>query len=391
MDTTRLASIAGKPRRAAALTLLVLALGACAADPAASPTAGSPTTPATASAEPTDVAPKALNQVVIPAPSLEGNLLGDPAERELWIYLPPQYFESEEALPVAYYLPGFGQRTVNGVTMPGRLDQVFETIDPMIVVVVPGDTSMGGSFYVDSIANGNWEQFITEEVVEYVDANFRTIPAAESRGLMGASMGGFGALNLGMRHPDVFGAVYATSPGVLNESGVAEMGFFDSEENIAEGLATLEAAGTAQGKDVVAALQTPNYVFGLSLAYGLAFSPATEPPYISYPFARTDGAITRDDAVWSVWNAGFGDWDLKVAEFKDNLLSLSAIGIDCPSDDEFAWISDGCPYLDAQLTAAGIDHEYQVTTGGHEDLTGKRIVEGMLPFMATHLVGGSDG
>ena len=375
--------------------MLLLTLAACSADPAASPIAsggnasgGNASTEPTT--EPTELAPRALNQRLIPAPSLEGNLLGDPAERDLWIYLPPQYFESEEPLPVAYYLPGFGQTTMNGITMPADLDRVFATLDPMIVVVVPGNTSTGGSFYVNSPANGDWETFVTEDVVHYIDANFRTIPSAESRGLMGASMGGFGALNLGMRHPDVFSTVYASSPGLLNEGGVAEMHFFDSEEHIVEALDVLDAASMVQGQDVVAALQTPSYQFGLELAYGLAFSPAAEPPYIAYPFARADGGVVKDDAVWSAWDAGFGDWDLKVAEFRDNLSSL-AIGIDCPSDDEFAWISDGCPYLDEQLTAAGIDHDYVVTTGGHEDLTGGRITEGMLPFMAEHLVRESVG
>ena len=74
------------------------------------------------SAEPTELAPRALNQRVIPAPSLEGKPRSDePAERELWIYLPPQYFESDAALPVAYYLPWVRETTINGVTMPGEL------------------------------------------------------------------------------------------------------------------------------------------------------------------------------------------------------------------------------------------------------------------------------
>ena len=80
----------------------------------------------------------------------------------------------------------------------------------------------------------------------------------------------------------------------------------------------------------------------LELAYGLAFSPATESPYLAYPFTRKGGVLTKDDDVWAAWDAGFGDWDLKVAEFEDNLASLSGLGFDCPSDDEFAWIPAGC-------------------------------------------------
>ena len=369
----------------ALLAAAVLALGACSATPSNSPTDTDAQPTAQPSAKPTEIAPRALNQRVIPAPSLEGNLLGEPAERELWIYLPPQYFESDAALPVAYYLPGFGETTINGVTMPGELDAAFATLDPMIIVVVSGVTAAGGSFYVDSPANGNWEQFITEDVVDYVDANFRTIPAVESRGIFGGSMGGFGALNLAMRHPDIFGAVYASTPGLLDDRGVAQMGFFDSDEQILETLGTLETASDQEGAAVSEALVPPNYISQLEFAYGLAFAPSTEPPYFAFPFTQADGELARDDAVMSTWDAGFGDWGAKVDEFRDNLAQLAGIGFVCASDDEFEWIPQGCVYLDAQLTDADIDHEYLVTTGGHDDATGARTIDTMLPFMAAHL------
>lgn len=326
-----------------------------------------------------------LNLRTVPAPSLEGNLLGDPTEREVWVYLPPQYFESDDALPVVYYLPGFGETFVVGVDLPVDLDEAFATIDPMIVVVVPGQTSVGGSFYVDSPANGNWEQFVAEDVVGYVDANFRTLADAQTRGIAGFSMGGFGALNLGMRHPDVFGAVYATAPGLLDDGGVADMGLFDFDNVIGSALDTVEGAAGLDGADVGEALADSPRAF--DLAYGLAFAPAPEPPYLTYPYTRTGGVLTRDDAVWDTWSAGFGDWDRKVAEFEDNLAGLSGLGFDCASDDDYAWIPDGCVHLDAQLTAAGIDHQYTVTTGGHEGGSGPQIVGALLPFMADHLDG----
>ncbi|MGY4644504.1 alpha/beta hydrolase [Cellulomonas sp. URHB0016] len=361
------------------MALLVVGLGACWSGPSGPP-AATPATP-----EPTEVAVRPLNLRDVPAPSLEGNLLGDPAEREVLVYLPPQYFESDDALPVVYYLPGFTEEWITGVQMPDDLDTAFATVDPMIVAVVSGVTSVGGSFFVDSPANGDWETFVTEDVVDYVDENFRTLAAAETRGITGYGMGGFGALNLGMRHPDVFGAVYATTPGLLDADGVADMGFFDSEAHVAEMVDTLEHTGTLDGAEVGETLGDLPYLSQLELAYGLAFSPATDSPYLAFPYARTGGVVTKDDAVWSAWDAGFGDWDQKVPEFRDNLASLSGIGFDCPSNDEFTWIPQGCAYLDAQLTTAGIDHQYTVTTGGHEDASGRRITEGLLPFMAAHV------
>jgi S-formylglutathione hydrolase FrmB len=202
-------------------------------------------------------------------------------------------------------------------------------------------------------------------------------------------MGGFGALNLGMRHPDVFGAVYATTPGLLDDGGVAEMGSFDTEEQIGATLDTLERAEALDGAEAAAVLGEEAHP--LELAYGLAFSPAHESPYLDYPFTRAESTLTKDDDVWAAWDSGFGDWDLKVAEFEENLESLSGLGFDCPSDDEFAWIPEGCSYLDAQLTAAGIDHQYTVNTGGHSDPSGERTTDLLLPFMAAHLVGDAAG
>ena len=95
--------------------------------------------------------------------------------------------------------------------------------------------------------------------------------------------------------------------------------------------------------------------------------------------------------MWATWEAGFGDWDLKVAEFEDNLAGLSGLGFDCAGDDDYAWIPEGCVHLDAQLTAAGIDHQYTVTSGGHEGGSGPQIVGALLPFMADHLVGEPTG
>ena len=91
---------------------------------------------------------------------------------------------------------------------------------------------MGGSFYVNSPVTGNWEDFITQDVVGYVDSHFRTLAQAESRGITGHSMGGFGALNIAMHRPDVFSAVYSMSPGLFDENGLQESQMFDNDSLI---------------------------------------------------------------------------------------------------------------------------------------------------------------
>jgi enterochelin esterase-like enzyme len=82
----------------------------------------------------------------------------------------------------------------------------------MIVVLPDSKTIYNGSMYSSSVTTGDFEQFIARDVVAYIDAHYRTIPDRTSRGLVGHSMGGYGASRIGMKHPEVFGALYIMSP-----------------------------------------------------------------------------------------------------------------------------------------------------------------------------------
>ena len=81
----------------------------------------------------------------------------------------------------------------------------------MIVVMPNARNAFDGSFYTNSPVTGNWEQFIVRDLVNYVDHKYRTLRTRKARGLAGHSMGGYGALRIGMRHPETFSAVYALS------------------------------------------------------------------------------------------------------------------------------------------------------------------------------------
>ena len=153
----------------------------------------------------------------IPAPSLAGDMLGVINEREISIYLPPSYFTSDKRYPVVYFLPGY-LCTAMGLTFPNDVDRLIEdgAIQEMIIVSASGKNELGGSFYVNSPVTGNWEDFIVEDVVGYVDANYRTVPEAGSRAISGFSMGGYGALNLAMKHPDLFSVGLCHEPGAVH-------------------------------------------------------------------------------------------------------------------------------------------------------------------------------
>jgi enterochelin esterase-like enzyme len=165
----------------------------------AAPTSTPTRIPATATAIPATAVPtetyRPYKIVKIAAPSLTNNLVGESAEREIQIYLPPSYTTSNKRFPVVYYLPGYGDSGMIGFYLPDEMDKLIQSgkVKDMIVVVAPGTNKLGGSFYVNSPVTGNWEDFITQDVVNYVDSHYRTLAQPASRGITGHSMGGFGA------------------------------------------------------------------------------------------------------------------------------------------------------------------------------------------------------
>ena len=126
-----------------------------------------------------------------------------------------------------------------------------------------------------------------------------------------------------------------------------------------------------------------------TVAYGLAFAPDPQKPpfYFDYPYSETNGNLVRDEMVWKQWNSGFGGIPEKIAQYKDNFLRLKGITVDYGTNDEFAWIPQGCIYFDKQLTAAGIPHEMAVHNGNHQSSLDKRVLEHMVPFFSELLVG----
>ncbi|MBK9601609.1 MAG: hypothetical protein IPO36_07165 [Anaerolineales bacterium] len=165
-----------------------------------------------------------INTIKISAPSLKNNLVGEAAERTIQVYLPPSYGIPDKHFPVIYYLPGYGDSGMIGFNLPGSMDRLVSDgkVNEIIIVVANGMNKLGGSFYTNSPVTGNWEDFIAQDVVGYVDGHFRTLAQAESRGITGHSMGGFGALNIAMHRPDVFGVVCSMSPGLFDENGLTD-------------------------------------------------------------------------------------------------------------------------------------------------------------------------
>lgn len=352
--------------------------------PAATPLAAS-TAPVVTT--PPDDAAERYSTLFIQAPSLRDNQIGESDKRALRVYLPPSYFTTDARYPVIYYLPGFTDTAMLGVSLPNDADALMRqgAIQEMIIVVANGVNRLGGSFYVNSPAIGRWEDFIVSDVVTYVDAHYRTQPHASARAISGHSMGGFGAINIGMRHPDVFSVVYSLSPGLFDPDGLAESQMFSSERAISRFIdysQRLEALPVEKAERAM--LSAPD---AFTLAYGLAFAPnvGKHPPYVDYPYSRSGDNLVRDAAIWQTWDAGFGGIPAEIQQYRENLLRLNGLAIDYGSNDAYAWIPKGCAYFGEQLSAASIPHELRMHKGDHESRLGERIRDSMLPFISERL------
>lgn len=384
------------PQRAPlALLILVLAIAATAA---AAQTDGQAPAPA---------APQGTLAVVdVPAPSLAASTLGMPAADRAVVYLPPSYgAEADRRYPVVYYLPGFADQVVlysfvpyyQGFLLQEAMDRLIAggAIAEMIVVIPNGLTPLGGSFYVNSPVNGNWEDFIARDLVGFVDGAFRTVAAPRARAIAGHSMGGFGAFNLAMRHPDTFGAVYALSPGLAAPGGLETHPSFANDDvrgQVRDFLDRAEARPACESRAALLAQASYwNQIYDtlplFALAYGAAFAPAAGGAGPDYPYRRQGTGFVKDPDTWARFEQGFGGWDGKIPQNLDNLRKLSLITLDVGENDEHAWIPAGCRHVSELLTKAGVANQLVTHPGGHEDRLRERLETALFPALSKWFAG----
>ena len=282
-----------------------------------------------------------LDENVITSELLRGNPLGDPHERPLWVYVPPGYDdEPDRRLPAVYVIQGYtghvgmwANRTAYRLPFLETADAVFASGDapPCVVVYVDAWTAYGGSQFVDSPGTGRYHSYLCDEVVPWVDARYRTIPAAASRAISGKSSGGFGAMITPMLRPDLFGALATHAGDALYElSYVGEFGkaarfLRDYDGDIGRWWDDFRSrtAFTKPGDSELL----------ITLGCSAAFS-ARDDGTPELPFDPRSGALRPD--VWQRWLA----WDpvRMVDRYAEALRGLRAVWIDAGTRDE--WFLD---------------------------------------------------
>ena len=295
--------------------------------------------------------------------SLEKNVAGESADRWVSVYLPPGYDRSpDKNYPVLYLLHGIGDTdeiwterpgpyaNIQGLMNRGIADARFGA---MIVVMPDERTAWGGSFYTNSAVTGNWEDFTAKELVAAIDSKYRTLASAAGRGIGGHSMGGHGAIKLGMKYPEVFSVVYGMNPAVLDWSGdlsIANPAFV--------------SVLTMTTRDEV--LKGGLYPIGITcVAQAFSPNPKRPPFYVDLPFAPTGGKLQPAEPAFSRWEDNFPTNMAK--RYRTNLQKLRGLRFDTAWEDEFTHIPPTTRRLALTLTHLGVEHVFEEYNGDHRN------------------------
>ncbi len=318
--------------------------------------------------------PVSMEHIKVHGTSLEGNLEGDAVDRDVFVFLPPSYVKQKSRrYPVVYALHGYSigaEQWTHEIHVPQTIEgAVAQGAQEMIIVLPDSKTVHNGSMYSSSVTTGNFEQFIAHDLVAYIDAHYRTIPNRLSRGLVGHSMGGYGATRIGMKHSDVFGSLYIMSPCCLSPRPAGSLKPEDEK--------ALESAKTPEDSAKLGFFQRAQ------LATAAAWSPDPKNPPLYLDLPMKDGVAQPDIlAKWTA-NAPLAFVD----QYIGNLRQYRAISIDV-GDQDGLHIDAG--KLHDVLDRYGIANSFEVYQGTHTSKVAERIQNHVIPFFSKNLCSQKD-
>lgn len=312
-----------------------------------------------------------VEKIKVPGTSLEGNLEGDPAERDVFVYLPPSYAsQPNRRYPVVYFLHGYyatAEMYWKLMTVPVTADKLMNSgaVHEMILVNPDAHTLYDGSMYSNSPTTGNWERYITHDLVAYIDGHYRTIANRDSRGLAGHSMGGYGTLRLAMKYPGIYSSIYAMSSCCL----------MNNPE-------TPRPAGQASGTQVptqsAQAAQGTGAFRNLRSAEAAAWSPNPMNPPKFFDMPVENGAVRPEIAAKWIANSPLAFVD----QYASTLKMLRAIRMDVGNQDNLEATNK---LMDESLTRLGVGHTFEIYEGTHGNRVKERFETKVLPFFSENL------
>jgi enterochelin esterase-like enzyme len=313
--------------------------------------------------------PVGVDQITVHGAALEGSLERDSADRPVIVYLPPSYKKDKHRrYPVVYALHGYSigaEQWTHEIHVPQTIEGAFaQGAQEMIVVLPDSKTVHNGSMYSSSATTGDFENFIAHDLVAYIDAHYRTIAERTSRGLVGHSMGGYGATRIGMKHSDVFGSLYIMSPCCLS--------------------ARTAGPANPEIEKALAAVKTPEdsaklqFFARAQLASAAAWSPNPKNPPLYLDLPVKDGVAEADVlAKWAA-NAPLAFID----QYIGSLRQYRAIAMDVGDKDG---LKADTGKLHDVLDRYGIANSFEVYEGTHTSAVADRFQNHVLPFFSKNL------
>jgi len=308
-----------------------------------------------------------VDRIKVHGAALEGNLEGDSPDRDVSVYLPPSYkTDTQRRYPVLYVLHGFTD-SENGwfrvpshfVNLPASMEKAIAagTTREMILVTPNAYTRYAGSFYGSSPTTGDWETYVTRELVVYIDAHYRTMASRASRGLAGHSMGGYGTFRLAMKYPEVYGAVYALSacclvPTYAQPAGIAKAEAIHSDSDFAK----------------------TDFITKVLIGLAAAWSPSpTTAPYFEFPYKGG----TLPSEVMAEWSANAPT--AMLSQYAANLRRIPFIAFDVGLQDGLLGENQRMDRLFADYS---IQHTFETYEGTHTSKIAERLETRALPFFS---------
>lgn len=306
-----------------------------------------------------------LEKVNVPSASLAGNLEGNKADPKIMIFLPPSYkTNAKKRYPVVYFLHGyfFDVEKYDTYAKFGEAMTANAAKGTEIILVVPdgGSTKFAGSMWSNSVTTGNWEGFVSKDLVTYVDSHYRTLAKPASRGIAGHSMGGYGTLRIAMKYPGIFSSFYTLSACCLSAREINP-----EQDKKIEAMSMDERLKADFGARA-------------AIASASAWSPNPEKPPFFFDWLTKDGVVQPD--VLAQWHANAPN--AMIAQYVPALKSYKAIGMEVGDKDGLVKDDTAMHEL---MTRFGIKHEWQVFDGGHADKVAMRIKDYTIPFFAKNL------
>jgi enterochelin esterase-like enzyme len=308
-----------------------------------------------------------VEHIKIHGTTLEGNLEGDAVDRDVLVFLPPSYQkEKHRRYPTVYALHGYSigaEQWSHEIHVPQTIEGAFaQGAKEMIVVLPDSKTVHNGSMYSSSVTTGDFENFIANDVVSYIDAHYRTIPTRLSRGLVGHSMGGYGATRIGMKHSDAFGSLYIMSPCCLSPR-------VQVNPEVAKALEAVKTPADSATLPFFARAQ---------LASAAAWSPDPKNPPLYLDLPTKDGEPQPDVlAKWAA-NAPLAFID----QYIRGLRQYRAIALDVGDQDG---LRADTGKLHDVLDKYGIVNSFEVYPGTHTSKVADRFQNHVMKFFSQNL------